>query len=88
MGLGMVVDRRLPPSSRTHESRVWQGLYRLEVEVVWILRGATGRYGGVTGRFGRCNGRKKRTCKKDYSDASITESPSVIWKITRECMNL
>jgi hypothetical protein len=24
-------------------SRVWQGLYRLEVEVVWILRGATGR---------------------------------------------
>jgi hypothetical protein len=42
-GLGMVVDRRLPPTSRTHESRVWQGLYRLEVEVVWILRGATGR---------------------------------------------
>jgi hypothetical protein len=43
MGLGMVVDRRLPTSSRTHESSVWQGLYRLEVELVWILRGATGR---------------------------------------------
>jgi Reverse transcriptase (RNA-dependent DNA polymerase) len=42
MGLGMVVDRRLPPSSRHHESGVWQGLYRIEVEVVWILRGATG----------------------------------------------
>jgi hypothetical protein len=25
MGLGMVVDRRLPPSSRHHESGVWQG---------------------------------------------------------------
>jgi hypothetical protein len=43
LGLGMVVDRRLPPSSRTHESRVWQGLSRQEVGVVWILRGATGR---------------------------------------------
>jgi hypothetical protein len=43
IGLGMVVDRRLPPSSRPHESRVWQGLYMLEIEVVWILRGATGR---------------------------------------------
>lgn len=40
---GGVVDRKLPPSSRHHESGVWQGLYRLEVEVVWILRGATGR---------------------------------------------
>jgi hypothetical protein len=40
---GGVVDRRLPPSSRHHESGVWQGLYRQEVEVVWILRGATGR---------------------------------------------
>jgi hypothetical protein len=34
MGVGMVGDRTLPPSSRTHESRVWQGLYRLDVEVV------------------------------------------------------
>jgi hypothetical protein len=34
LGLGMFVDRRLPPSSRHHESGVWQGLYRLEVEVV------------------------------------------------------
>jgi hypothetical protein len=36
-------------SSRHHESEVWQGLYRLEEEVVWTLRGATGRYGGATG---------------------------------------
>jgi hypothetical protein len=82
------VDRRLPPSSRHHESGVWQGLCRLEVEVVWILRGATGRQGGATGRFGRCNGRKTRTYKRDYSDVSSTDSSSVIWKITREYLNL
>jgi hypothetical protein len=43
MGLRLFVKRRLPPSSRHHESEVWQGLYRLEIEVVWTLRGATGR---------------------------------------------
>jgi hypothetical protein len=81
LGLGMVVDRKLPPSSRHHESGVWQGLYRLEVEVVCVLRGATGRWGGATGR-------KTRSCKREYSDVSSNDSSSVIWKITREYLNL
>jgi hypothetical protein len=42
-GSDVVFKRRLPPSSRHHEPEMWQGLYRLEVEVVWTLRGATGR---------------------------------------------
>jgi hypothetical protein len=33
MGPRLFVKRRVPPSSRHHESEVWQGLYRLEVEV-------------------------------------------------------
>jgi hypothetical protein len=42
MGLGIFENRRLSTSSRHHESGVWKGLNMLEVEVVWILRGATG----------------------------------------------
>jgi hypothetical protein len=37
---------------RLHESEVWQGLYRLAVEVFWALGDATGRSGGVTGKSG------------------------------------
>jgi hypothetical protein len=37
---------------RLHEYEVWQGLYRLVVEVFWALGDATGRSGGVTGRSG------------------------------------
>jgi hypothetical protein len=81
MGLGVVVDRRLPPSSRHHESGVWQGLYRLEVEVVSDST-------RCNGKIGRCNGRKTRSCKRDYSDVSSNDSSSVIWKITREYLNL
>jgi hypothetical protein len=81
--LGLRVDEniRLPFSSRHHESGVWHVLFRLEEEVFWILRGATGKKGGETGIFGRCNGRKTRTCKGDYSDLPINESPTVIWEI-------
>jgi hypothetical protein len=53
----------------------------LKVEVIWILRGPTGRYGGATGG-------KLGPCKRDFSDVSINESPIVIWKITRENLNL
>jgi hypothetical protein len=67
MGLGMVVDRRLPPSSRHHESGVWQGLYRLEVKVVSDST-------RCNGKIGRCNGRKTRSCKRDYSDVSSNDS--------------
>jgi hypothetical protein len=74
LGLGLVLNRRLPPSSRHYESGVWQGLYRLEVEVVLDSR--------------RCNGRKARSCKRDYSDVSSYDSSSVIWKITRKNLNL
>jgi hypothetical protein len=31
---------------------------------------------------------KIRACQRDYSDVSINESPSMIWKITRESVNL
>jgi hypothetical protein len=44
--------------------------------------------GDTTGILGTQNGRKTRTCKRDYRDVSNNESPSVIWKITRECLNL
>jgi hypothetical protein len=58
LGLGLVLNRRLPPSSRHHESGVWQGLYRLEVELVsYSTR--------CNGKIGRCNGRKTRSCKRD-----------------------
>jgi hypothetical protein len=81
LGLGMFVDRRPPSSSRHHESGVWQGLYRLEVEVVLDST-------RCNGKLGRCNGRKTRSCKRDYSDVSSIDSSSVIWKITREYLNL
>jgi hypothetical protein len=81
MGLGLVLNRRLPPSSRNHESGVWQGLYRLEVEVISDST-------RCNGKIGRCNGRKTRSCKRDYSDVSTNYSSSVIWKITREYLNL
>jgi hypothetical protein len=81
LGLGLVLNRRLPPSSRHHESGVWQGLYRLEVEVVSDST-------RCNGKIGRCNGRKTRSCKRDYSDVSSNDSSSVIWKITREYLNL
>jgi hypothetical protein len=49
---------------------MWQSLNRLEIEMVRVLRGQTGRLGGATGRFGRCNGKiekcnrkKSRSCK-------------------------
>ena len=50
-GSGVGCGRRLPPSSRHHESGVWQGLYRLEVEVVLDST-------RFNGKIGRCNGRK------------------------------
>jgi hypothetical protein len=39
------------------------------------------------GKMGRCNGKKTRFSKRDYSDVSIDDSSSVIWKITREHLN-
>jgi hypothetical protein len=36
---------------------------------------------------GRCNGRKTRSSKRDYSDASMNDSSSLIWKITQEYLN-
>jgi hypothetical protein len=81
LGLGLVLNRRLPPSSRHHESGVWQGFYRLEVEVGLDST-------RCNGNIGRCNGRKTRLCKRDYSDVSSNDSSSVIWKITREYLNL
>jgi hypothetical protein len=50
MGLGIFENRRLPPSSRLHESGMWQRLYRLEIEMVRVLRCQTGRLGSATGR--------------------------------------
>jgi hypothetical protein len=85
---GSFLKRRLPLSSRHHEFGVWQGMNRIDVEVIRILRGARGRYGGATGIFERSNGRKTRTCKRNHSDASIDESSNVIWKITREYVNV
>jgi hypothetical protein len=35
----------------------------------------------------RCNGKKTRSSKRDYSDASINDSSSVIWHVTREYLN-
>jgi hypothetical protein len=81
LGLGLVLNRRLLPSSRNHESGMWQGLYRLEVEVVLDST-------RCNGKIGRCNGRKTRSCKRDYSYVSSNDSSSVIWKITREYLNL
>jgi hypothetical protein len=57
MGLGIFENRSLPPSSRLHESGMWQSLYRLEIEMVRVLRGQTGRFGGETGRLGGETGR-------------------------------
>jgi hypothetical protein len=57
MGLGYSWSWRLPPSSRLHESGIWQSLYRLEIEMVRVLRGQTERLGGATGRLGRAMGR-------------------------------
>jgi hypothetical protein len=37
---------------RLHESEVWQGLYRLVVEVFWALGDTTGRSGGLVRRSG------------------------------------
>jgi hypothetical protein len=42
-GSGVVRQNKAAFSSGHHESEMWQGLYRLEIEVVWTLRGATGR---------------------------------------------
>jgi hypothetical protein len=50
MGLGIFENRRLPPSSRLHESEMWQSLCILEIEMVRVLRGETGRLGSATGR--------------------------------------
>jgi hypothetical protein len=33
------------------------------------------------------NGKKTRSSKRDYSDVSINDSTSVIWKITRKYLN-
>jgi hypothetical protein len=40
MGLGIALNILKSPSSRNYESGVLQGLYILELEVAWILRGA------------------------------------------------
>jgi hypothetical protein len=37
---------------------MWQSLYRLEIEMVLVLRGETGRLGGETERLGSATGRK------------------------------
>jgi hypothetical protein len=71
LGLGLVLNRKLPPSSRHHESGVWQGLYRLEVEVVLDST-------RCNGKIGPCNGRKTRSFKRDNSDVSSNDSSSVI----------
>jgi hypothetical protein len=39
------------------------------------------------GKIGRCNRRKTRYYKRDFSDVSINDSSSEIWKITREYLN-
>jgi hypothetical protein len=39
VGSGGSSEKRLPPSFRPQESGVGQGLYRLEMEVVVVLRG-------------------------------------------------
>jgi hypothetical protein len=57
MGLGIFENRRLLSSSRIHESGMWKSLYRLEIEMVRVLRGQTGRLGGATGRLGGATGR-------------------------------
>jgi hypothetical protein len=44
-------------SSRLHESGMWQNLYRLEIEMVRVLRGQTGILGGATGILGSATGR-------------------------------
>jgi hypothetical protein len=50
MGLGIFENIRLPPSSRLLESGIWQSLQILEIEMVRVLRGQTGRLGGATRR--------------------------------------
>jgi membrane protein required for beta-lactamase induction len=49
MGLGIFENRKLPLSSRLHESGMWQSLYRIEKEMVRVIRGQTGRLGSATG---------------------------------------
>jgi hypothetical protein len=39
------------------------------------------------GKIGSYNAKKTRSSKRDYSDVSINDSSSVIWKITREYLN-
>jgi hypothetical protein len=94
MGLGIFGNRRLPPSSRLHESGMWQSLYRLEIEMVRVLRSQTGRLGGATERLGRATGRLGSAMGRNLGAVkglqwcvSSIGSPSVIWKITRECVN-
>jgi hypothetical protein len=64
MGLWLAFNRRLPPSSRHYGSRALQGLYKLEVEVVWILRGAKGI-------FEMYNIGKAMACKRDSIDVPV-----------------
>jgi hypothetical protein len=63
MGLGIFENRRLPSSSRLHESGMWQRLYRLEIEMVRVLLCQTGRLGGATGRLGSATGRNLEAVK-------------------------
>jgi hypothetical protein len=58
---------------------MWQSLYRLEQEMVRVLRGQTGRLGGATGKLGSATGRNLGAIK-GLSDVSSIKSPSVIWK--------
>jgi hypothetical protein len=51
-GFWVILGLKATSLFRLHESEVWQGLYRLVVEVFWALGDATGRSGGVTGRSG------------------------------------
>jgi hypothetical protein len=48
---------------------MWQSLYRLEMEMLRVLRGQTGRLGGATGRLGGATGRLGSTTGRNLGAA-------------------